>query len=158
MYSVDAEEDVTFGWAQEGPEPTLADYERNGRYCMSGLAYGDGDSAKCVRATAIKFDGLEIAAPYVCQPRDPSKKCQIQFEKADSAIGEVSVDCRCAMTDQTSGFCSSVIGTDAYLEATQQMRLVYENSNCHSLDRHDLGAHRDSCAFQDYRQPDGEEG
>ena len=62
------------------------------------------------------------------------------------------------MTDQTSGFCSSVIGTDAYLEATQQMRLVYENSNCHSLDRHDLGAHRDSCAFQDYRQSDGEEG
>ena len=38
------------------------------------------------------------------------------------------------------------------------MRLVYENSDCHSLDRHDLGAQRDSCAFQDYRVADSAEG
>ena len=86
---------------------------------MSGLAYGDGDTARCVDATAITFDDITIAAPYVCQPRDPTKKCKIQFEKTDEEIGEVSVDCRCAMTDQTSGFCSSVIGTESYREATQ---------------------------------------
>ena len=61
------------------------------------------------------------------------------------------------MTDQTSGFCSSVIGTEFYREAALQTRVVLESSDCHSLDRHDLGAQRDSCAFQGWRSGDSEE-
>ena len=59
----------------------LDDYERNGRYCKSGLAYGGGDVATCVSTTGIRFDD-EITPEeefWPCDPTDLSKKCQILF-------------------------------------------------------------------------------
>ena len=150
MYSQDSDKvQETFGWEQEGEKAVLADYERNGRYCKSGLAYGEGFRARCVNTTQIMFENEPLFKPYACQPRDPSKKCQIQFQKEDDTTGTVEVECRCAMTDQTSGFCESVLGTEWYWEATQSMFVVYNNSDCHALDRHDLGAQRDSCGFKE---------
>ena len=80
MYSQDSDKDgTTFGWEQMGEKPVLEDHERNGRYCKSGLAYGEGDVAKCVNTTAITFNGENLFKPYACQPRDPAKKCEIEF-------------------------------------------------------------------------------
>ena len=50
-------EDTLFGWYSEGT-PTLEDYEQNGKYCLSGLAYAK--SAPEARGTSfkeMKFNG-----------------------------------------------------------------------------------------------------
>ena len=36
----------------------------------------------------------------------------------------VEADCKCALTDTTTGYCSSVIGTDFYERAVRAERLV----------------------------------
>lgn len=74
---------------QETDQSTLDAYKANGRYCMSGFAYGDGDVATCVTSTKIKFDNEDLYKPYACSPRDPAKKCDIEFEKTDNTIGSV---------------------------------------------------------------------
>lgn len=46
-----------------------------------------------------------------------------------------------------AGFCGSVLGTGAYQEALYALKPVLEKSNCHTLDRHDFRAHKDSCGI-----------
>jgi len=65
----------------------------------------------------------------------------------DTELGYVQADCRCSMSEVAGGFCSSVIGTDDYKKAVAHKRLVYERSNCHTLDREDLRAQRDHCGI-----------
>jgi len=54
------------------------------------------------------------------------------------------------MSDQTSGFCESVIGTDIYTKYAAAKKLLYEKSSCHTLDRENLRAHRDKCGIGDF--------
>jgi hypothetical protein len=49
------------------------------------------------------------------------------------------------LTDQTEGFCGSVIGTNFYKAAVAAKKTVYTNSQCHTLDRDNLLAQKDSC-------------
>ena len=45
------------------------------------------------------------------------------------------------------GYCSSVIGTEYYRKAVRAKKLVYERSECHTLDRDDFRAQKDRCGI-----------
>ena len=45
------------------------------------------------------------------------------------------------------GYCSSVIGTEFYRKAVRSKKLVYELSNCHTLDRENFRAQKDECGI-----------
>jgi len=49
------------------------------------------------------------------------------------------VPCSCAL-DGNNGYCSSVIGTPQYVNATLTMQSLLTNSLCHTLDRFDFRA------------------
>ena len=104
--SYSQENGAIFGWSQVNTPPTLEDYERNGQYCKSGLAYGEGDVATCVSTKEIVFEGEVLSAEehWPCDPTDPYEKCKIVFEKTEigadgnAALGEFGVDCKCSMS------------------------------------------------------------
>ena len=47
------------------------------------------------------------------------------------------------------GYCGSVLGTDTYQKAVEAKRLIYEESQCHSMDRENMRAQRDICGIGD---------
>jgi len=49
--------------------------------------------------------------------------------------------------DPDIGVCGSVLGTDYYLKAVEALRIVKERSKCHTLDRHDFRAQKDTCGI-----------
>ena len=96
------------------------------------------------------FDGKQTNEPYDCIATNPDKKCNIEFETGSSTKkGSVEVFCRCSLDPLGSdkGFCESVIGTDIYAKAVSAKKLLYEQSECHTLDREDMRAHRDTCGI-----------
>ena len=54
--------------------------------------------------------------------------------------------CRCAL-DGDNGFCGTVLGTGIYKENIAVVKSMLERSNCHTLDRNDLLAQRDTCGI-----------
>jgi len=66
---------TTFGWKSDNTEnPTKEDFEQNGKYCKSGLAYPvDNDEARCTTFKEMKFDGEVTNNPFECNPTDQSK-------------------------------------------------------------------------------------
>jgi hypothetical protein len=62
-----------FGWRQVSGDDTtrivFADYEMNGKYCKSGLAYPINDTAaNCTSMTQMMYGGKELQEPYECNP------------------------------------------------------------------------------------------
>lgn len=49
--------------------------------------------------------------------------------------------------DGTTGYCGSIIGTTEYKLYTDAIRLVYNSSDCHTLDRENLGAQNEGCGI-----------
>jgi len=45
------------------------------------------------------------------------------------------------------GYCSSVVGTEFHRKAVRSKKLVYELSNCHTLDRENFRAQKDECGI-----------
>ena len=119
---------------------------------MSGLAFPvNSKMGQCTETDRILFDNKETNNPYNCTATDPDKKCQIIYEEGDpSKKGSVDVFCRCSMSDSTSGFCESVIGTETYAKAVRAKKLLYRESKCHTLDRDNMRAQRDDCGIGDY--------
>ena len=112
----------------------------------------EDDEAQCTDTDKIEFDGKETNAPYNCAATDPNKKCSIFFESGTANEGSIDVFCRCSMSDSKSGFCESVIGTDEFAKAMEAKKHLYEKSECHTLDRENMRAQRESCgvgAFTD---------
>ena len=109
---------------------------------MSGLAFPvNSKMGQCTETDRILFDNKETNNPYNCTATDPDKKCQIIYEESDpSKKGSVDVFCRCSMSDSTSGFCESVIGTETYAKAVRAKKLLYRESKCHTLDRDNMRA------------------
>jgi len=70
------------------------------------------------------FDKKEIEWPYSCTATDPNKRCQIVFEADTPQEAYVDVLCRCALTDTSSGYCESVIGTEIYSKAMRAKKLL----------------------------------
>lgn len=64
----------------------------------------------------------------------------------DANQSYVNYACQCAM-DGVRGFCGSVLGTKEYAAALYELKPVLEKSNCHTLDRHDFRAHKDTCGI-----------
>jgi len=52
----------------------------------------------------------------------------------------VDVLCRCSLSNPTDGYCESVIGTKIYGKAMRAKKLLYEKSQCHTLDRENMRA------------------
>lgn len=156
LYSQD--HGTRFGWESENYlEPTIDDYKYNGQYCKSGLAFPDYEvknkyTARCTSTDHIDFDGKMIKAPYECDPTDNAKKCQLFFNVTNYIPGQqseqryVETTCRCAMDGRPNvGYCGQVLGTKAYEDSLYVLKPVLEKSNCHTLDRWDFRAHRDTC-------------
>jgi hypothetical protein len=57
LYSQD--HGTRFGWQSTDPaNPTFEDYQYNGQYCKSGIAYPENSNkARCSSTDHIKFDG-----------------------------------------------------------------------------------------------------
>jgi hypothetical protein len=131
---------------------TLADYQQNGKYCMSGLAYPfNTTGAKCTVMTAITQNNYALSYPYPCDPTNYSNPCQIKFSIDPSDLGytggsvsrsQVNAPCRCSLGGPTDpmGFCESVIGGKEYSAAMSSLLTVKSASKCHTLDRDDWRA------------------
>lgn len=132
----------------------MEDFRRNGKACISGLAYESApNQATCVSATEVIFNGEKTPHPYACDPQDPDVRCLIKYDTKYSSKqwldrggkDQITVNCSCALSDETSGYCKDVIGTDPYAKYARQMYYILSNSHCHTLDRDDVRAQRDSC-------------
>lgn len=93
-----------------------------------------------------------IDSPYMCDPTDNEKKCQLFFNVTNYIPGKqseqryIETTCRCAMDGRDKvGYCGQVLGTEAYENSLYVLKPVLEKSNCHTLDRWDFRAHRDTC-------------
>lgn len=92
-----------------------------------------------------------MEAPYSCNPQDPDLKCQVRFDIASADTAYTSVgkrsfvesECQCALSNETTGYCGTVIGTDYYTKAVRALRKVLQESKCHTLDRDNLQAQKD---------------
>ena len=74
-----------FGWAfvSEDQDYTLEDYQQNGKFCRSGLAYHAApNTSKCTETIAVFHgEGKEkLPEPYKCVPKDPQQKCKLVFK------------------------------------------------------------------------------
>jgi len=156
VYSMDV--GTKFGWHSENSSfPTEADFVKNGQFCVSGMAYPYSDNgAKCTRTNNISQNGLVLENPYKCNVTNPNNLCYLNFSVEQEDFGYtfadntnrsfVSSPCKCALTqDQAVGFCGSVLGTREYERAVAALQIVLNNSDCHTLDRHNFRAQKDPC-------------
>jgi hypothetical protein len=122
-------DNVIFGWNQitstDNTKILLKDYEQNGKYCESGLAYPINDtSARCTSMTSMKYKDKTVPEPFPCDPTSLGVPCQVQFniDAADKTYtstgtrGYVNVPCKCSFggPNDPTGFCSSIIGHPKY--------------------------------------------
>ena len=92
----------------------------------------------------------------MCDPRNNEVKCNLYFNITKFNPGQTQpseqnyfeTTCRCAMDgNPEKGFCGSVLGTNDYSESLYALKPVLEKSACHTLDRHNFRAHRDTCGI-----------
>lgn len=124
-----------FGWSQENEVATLADYTQNGKFCLDGLAFKLKDSdheAQCTKTDTIRWydatagDLTDLPAPYQCEADDPNNKCRIVYELGKPEESDFEVLCKCSLqeTENSKGFCESVIGTETYAKAVSAKKLL----------------------------------
>lgn len=149
---------LTIGWknlpgAGTWEEPTFEDLKFNGQYCEYGLAFPTNQySGNCTQVDRVEFAGKEIKSPYKCNPRNNTEKCRFFFNttiwdgttKAESDYFETP--CQCSM-DGDSGFCASVLGTEDYAEGASKIKNLFQQNLCHTNDRGDYRAMRESCCL-----------
>ncbi len=59
---------------------TYAEYEINGRYCKSGLAFPTGKtSGNCTATDRIVYLGKNLTKPYSCDPINQANVCQLYY-------------------------------------------------------------------------------
>lgn len=98
--------------------------------------------AVCVTALNITQNGSLLATPYACDPSDNEVPCQIVYGTGGSDF--IEVPCDCSLSGQT-GYCDRIPGTEEYKIITNLRRRGYIDSVCHTLDRDNYMALRDSC-------------
>jgi hypothetical protein len=117
---------TNFGWYSKNPMTNLTydDYEINGRYCQSGLAFPVSDksdptqtiSTNCTDTDRIFYEGKNLSDPFKCDPTDQSKQCHIFYNASYPnnvfVLPQKSfpVRCNCAL-DGNHGYCSKILGT-----------------------------------------------
>lgn len=133
-------------------EWTFEDFEMNGKYCNTGLAflfYSAEDKEKdeprkyqsvCGIAEKIMQGDRVLQSPYECDPTDNEIPCTIypknilEKDKGEVVTTSFTVPCKCALDGKT-GYCSSIIGTEEYKMGSSSQYLQREKSRCHTLDR-----------------------
>lgn len=125
----------------------------NGQYCKSGIAFPETSTiARCTTTDHIKFNNQVIEKPYKCDPTDNSRMCELYFNVTDYRPNQplvqkmITTTCKCAL-DGDNGFCGSVIGTSIYENGLAALKTMYQESTCHTLDRFNLRAQKDSCGI-----------
>lgn len=134
---------------------TYEDYEINGRYCKSGLAFPTSNvTGNCTATDRIFYEGKNLSIPYPCDPTNQTKRCSLFFNASapNDAITlpqkSFDVRCNCALNGN-DGYCSKILGTENYKEAVSKLKNVLEASECHTLDRDNFRAQRDICGIGD---------
>ncbi len=125
----------------------------NGRYCKSGLAFPIDDyNANCSATDHIEYNNKKIDQPYICDATNQSSRCSLfyNYSLSNDAIKlpqrSFNVRCSCGL-DGNNGFCSNILGTKDYEDAVAKLKTVLEASQCHTLDRDNFRAQRDSCGI-----------
>ena len=61
----------------------------------------------------------------------------------------MNVPCKCSFggPNDILGFCSSILGHEKYQTAVGELANVLQSSNCHTLDRENMRAQKDSCGI-----------
>lgn len=145
------EKGTQMGWFSTNSLTNLTweDFELNGRYCKSGLAFPlDQFTGNCSATDKIVYNNEKLSAPYPCDPTNQSKRCSLFYNASapNDAIPlpqkSFSVRCNCALNGN-DGYCSNILGTEAYKEAVSKLKTVLEASLCHTLDRGNFRAQRD---------------
>ncbi len=58
-----------------------------------------------------------------------------------------TVRCNCALNGN-DGYCANILGTQEYRDAMSKLKTVLEASECHTLDRDNFRAQRDTCGVK----------
>lgn len=121
-------EDFNFGWGSESLDKfKFEDFELNGQYCKSGLAFYNKDlkAGQCANTYKVMQGDKVLKAPYQCDPTDNELPCKIFYTKDKS----FDVPCNCALDGKevdghANGYCSSILGTAEYAEALVKLKSV----------------------------------
>jgi hypothetical protein len=96
---------------------TYEDYEINGRYCKSGLAFPTANvTANCSATDRIVYNSVNLSDPYPCDPTNQTARCLLFYNNSypNDAISlpqlSFSVRCNCALNGG-DGYCSKILGT-----------------------------------------------
>ena len=159
---------TSMGWYSSSfTNITYEDYEINGRYCKSGLAFPVNETANlknntngskelilgnCTATDRVFYTGKNVTWPYSCNPYNQTAKCLLFYNASapnDALVLEqksFSVRCNCALNGN-DGYCSKLLGTTKYKDAMAKRKTVLEASECHTLDRNNFRSQRDTCGI-----------
>jgi hypothetical protein len=81
------------GWfSKSDTNFTYEDYEINGRYCKSGLAFpttnisatnpGPVISANCTATDRIFYEGKNLSSPFSCDPTNQTRRCFLFYNSS----------------------------------------------------------------------------
>lgn len=95
----------------------------------------------------FEFNNAIIQEPYPCNPTDFAKKCKMYLKQAEEELdSEIFIENQCSCSlDGDTGFCGSMVGTDAFSTHLQDYRAVLANNKCHTMDRFNLKSYMDKC-------------
>eukprot|EP00347_Sterkiella_histriomuscorum_P002242 403368927 len=127
---------VTFGWSNFYGNG-LQDAIYNGQFCKSGWAQNSdgGTTSKCVEILQISTDiYYNQTSPYACTATLNNNYCKYYFTGVDYFQGL----CECAL-DNSTGYCPRPGQTETY-SYIKYIKIVNENSRCHTLDRDNMEA------------------
>lgn len=134
MTKFSAEKYVTFGW-KSLYNNNLKDAIQNGYYCRSAWAYmSTTDTATCFEIQKITDQtDTNLTYPYTCDPTNTDNKWRYYADSTNY------VETECEWGLDTFGYCPkpNQTQTDLY---TINMKYVYGNSTCHTLDKDSLSA------------------
>mmetsp|Transcript_36166 Transcript_36166/g.55537 ORF Transcript_36166/g.55537 Transcript_36166/m.55537 type:complete len:118 (+) Transcript_36166:367-720(+) len=101
----------------------------------------------------MKYNDTIIEYPFECNATSREYQCELFFEVYDEDAAYTNEakrnyfpnSCKCALDGKkSSGYCSSLMGTEKYRNAMAAKQIIMEASNCHTLDRNDMRAQKDS--------------
>lgn len=134
MTKFSAEKYVTFGWKTVHND-NLKDAIQNGIYCRSAWAYmSTTNTATCFEIQKITdHSNTNLTYPYTCDPTNTNNKWRYYADSTNY------VETECEWGLDSSGYCPkpNQTQTDLY---TINMKYVYGNSTCHTLDKDSLSA------------------
>ena len=134
MTKFSADDGVEFGWVSRFND-NLEDAIYNGQFWSGAWAYmSTTNTAKCFSIQQITDQSNNVlSSPYQCDPTETDNKCRYY---ADST-NYVEVGCEWGFNND--GYCPKPGAADTANYVTN-MKYVFGNSTCHTLDKNNLSA------------------